>query len=384
LSDGIYIRTSKHSLMLSNTGKIEMLDCIFIDYENQLRMYIQDILEEKIPLKSLLSSPLLPGYTIHHSGWKQIIYKQASEIVRSNINYTRNRTFKRYKKVYSYFLKNGRQYKFTSKHFKELNINYKKRIKINLKNINISLDSRVFNIQNNFLLIKTPYSKSIKFPVQLYNYMKKYNNCKRKNTVRLSNKNGKYYVNYFWECKTPDKKTTGKKIGIDIGYNKLISTSEGEFYGKELKDLYNRIAKKQRGSRRYEKLLKYKTDEINRLCKKLVSDTELHTLYVEDLKLVKNNTKLSTNLMNKMQYWSYRQVLEKLGFLSEMEGFQVTKVAPAYTSQRCSCCGVIMKTNRKGEYYKCSSCGVEMDADYNAAINILQKGDMQPLLSEIN
>ena len=49
----------------------------------------------------------------------------------------------------------------------------------------------------------------------------------------------------------------------------------------------------------------------------------------EDLKLVKHTSKLYKNLNNKLQYWSYRQVLDKLEALSEVECFNLIKADPA-------------------------------------------------------
>ena len=91
------------------------------------------------------------------------------------------------------------------------------------------------------------------------------------------------------------------------------------------------------------------------------------------MKRVKHASKLYKSTNNKLQYWSYRQVLDKLESLSELEGFKLIKVDPAYTSQTCSNCGQIIKANRQGELYNCS-CGLLIDADTNAAINILHRG----------
>jgi len=49
------------------------------------------------------------------------------------------------------------------------------------------------------------------------------------------------------------------------------------------------------------------------------------------------------------------------------------KIPSQYTSQRCCKCGVICKSNRNGEIYKCA-CGNITDADYNASLNILRVG----------
>jgi IS605 OrfB family transposase len=106
---------------------------------------------------------------------------------------------------------------------------------------------------------------------------------------------------------------------------------------------------------------------------------DLKTLIVEDLVNVKHKSKgkIRKEFNNKMQRWSYPKLLTALERHSEAEGFELRKVNPAYTSQTCSRCGVIKKENRKGESYSCS-CGLEMDADLNASINILRRGVYSP------
>jgi putative transposase len=75
-----------------------------------------------------------------------------------------------------------------------------------------------------------------------------------------------------------------------------------------------------------------------------------------------------------LQRWSYDRTFIKLEQLSESKGFTIKKVDPAYTSQTCSKCGSVHKESRKGELYECVNCGMIIDADYNAALNILQRG----------
>ncbi len=49
-------------------------------------------------------------------------------------------------------------------------------------------------------------------------------------------------------------------------------------------------------------------------------------------------------------------------------------IDPAYTSQKCHNCGVVRKANRKSQsVYHCQECGVEKNADVNAALNIRDK-----------
>jgi len=71
-------------------------------------------------------------------------------------------------------------------------------------------------------------------------------------------------------------------------------------------------------------------------------------------------------------------VINKLEKLSEEEGFLLRKINPAYTSQQCSNCGFVDKKSRINEDFICTNCGLEIDADYNAAINILHRGDYNP------
>jgi transposase len=50
---------------------------------------------------------------------------------------------------------------------------------------------------------------------------------------------------------------------------------------------------------------------------------------------------------------------------------RLEKVNPAYTSQRCSTCGYVAKSNRENQaVFRCGACGFGCNADVNAAMNI--------------
>ena len=117
--------------------------------------------------------------------------------------------------------------------------------------------------------------------------------------------------------------------------------------GKELKEIYNRLIKKKRGSKNYKQLLHYKMCKINEVVNKFINFYKDTDFICENLRNVKHASKLYKSLNNKLQYWSYRQVLDKLEALSELEGFKLIKVDPTYTSQTCSNCGTILKNNRQ-------------------------------------
>jgi transposase len=51
----------------------------------------------------------------------------------------------------------------------------------------------------------------------------------------------------------------------------------------------------------------------------------------------------------------------------------VIDVNPAYTSKRCSRCGVINKSLSSEKTFECLSCGLKIDRQFNAGINIYLK-----------
>lgn len=295
--------------------------------------------------------------------------------------------FNSYRKAFKYCLKNNKFNAFTEKHFHEININYLKRLKFNLKNISITLNENLFDVEqctdgefDEFVRVFTPMfkkgkkrSKTVCLPIKYHEHSLKFKEWNRKKSVCLQRINGKYFLNLIYEKEDTKKKPNQKKIGVDLGYHKLIADSDGKFYGQNLIEVYRKLSRKKRGSKKYKRLLAFKTNEVNRLTKKFVEEHPDTDIVCEDLKNVKHKSSFYKSINNKLQYWSYMQVIDKIDSLSESKGFTVVKVDPSYTSQTCSNCGAVIKANRNGEHYHCS-CGLEIDADTNAAINILRRG----------
>lgn len=63
--------------------------------------------------------------------------------------------------------------------------------------------------------------------------------------------------------------------------------------------------------------------------------------------------------------------------MAAKSGVLVVKVAPQYTSQKCSHCGHVDKNSRDGEKFICTNCGHFDHADLQAARNIRNKGIKQ-------
>ena len=236
-----------------------------------------------------------------------------------------------------------------------------------------------------FIKVTTPffngYKKraiTINIPIKNHKQSNKFQNdgWKRRNTIILK----KDYISFVWEKENTVKNDEGLTVGVDCGYKKLLVCSDNTIYGSDMVEVYKKIARKQRGSKAFESSLKERDNKINEIVNLFMKDKpNLKTLVVENLKNVKHKSKgkISKQFNNKLQRWSYPKVLIALERHSEIKGFEFLKVNPAYTSQTCSRCGVIKKENRSGESYSCS-CGLKIDADLNASINILRRGVYSP------
>ena len=309
------IRSSKHILKYSNKNKLCSLEELFSDYEQDLKFYISLILSNKLPSRNNLTSKNLPNNKISHSQWKQIVYKNASEIVRSNLKYAKNKVYNRYKKIYFKCKEKDICKNFLNKRFSELKINYLKRVKIDLKTITINIDSRLFDIKydsknfDEFILLRLPYFKetkkraiSLNLPIKHHKQSNKFiqGNFRRLNTIKLSKVNNNFYLTFTFEKEDKEHKIIGENIAFDLGYKKLLSDSNGNHYGKELLAIYDKLSRKKRGSKNYQDLLIHKNNLIRKTCNNLDLN-QVKIIVVENLKRVRDNSKIGRKVMNKIQ-----------------------------------------------------------------------------------
>jgi putative transposase len=56
-----------------------------------------------------------------------------------------------------------------------------------------------------------------------------------------------------------------------------------------------------------------------------------------------------------------------------LHNIPVIAVPPHFTSQKCSDCGTIVKKSLSVRTHICTGCGVVLDRDHNAALNILHQ-----------
>lgn len=342
------IRKTTININYANKLKLNYLDLLLDECKKVINIFIDTIWE-----KQDFSSKFI-NFKIENT-WlsarlQQCLGKQALEIIKSQR--------KRKKKTKPIFKSNS--------------------IELDQRFIDIQFDNNTFDIWvrlsslGNKLQLKLPSKKHKHF-----NNL--YNNFSIKKSCKLRKINNKFYLDIYFEKNKPVKKANGNILGVDIGYKKLIATSEKQTIGKDFEIIYNKISRKRQGSKAFKRSLIERDNKINEVINKELNLENVKELVVENLKSVKKDSKgkIRKSFNNKLQRWSYPKVLAKLSMICEEIGIVFTKINPAHTSQTCSKCGVVDKANRKGEVYRCA-CGNLMDADVNAAINISHLGVYSP------
>jgi len=204
-------------------------------------------------------------------------------------------------------------------------------------------------------------------------------------------KSEKYFLTISCTNPTTERLKHGKgEVGIDLGLNHFVATSNGEFYNhpkpmkgmaKKRKALAREFSKtKKRSNNRNkarirlarldEKVANIRNDYGWKLCRKLIEKYE--TIFIENLNvrgMVKNH-----QLAGAITDVSWSDFTNKLSYKAESAGGKVVKVNPKNTSQKCSKCGKISKKTLAIRTHNCSQCGLKIDRDTNASINILTIG----------
>lgn len=94
-------------------------------------------------------------------------------------------------------------------------------------------------------------------------------------------------------------------------------------------------------------------------------------IYVEDLNIKGLARGLLAKSVNDAAWGGF---LHWLDCKAESAGRQVVKVDPCGTSKTCSRCGREVQINLTIRVFRCPSCGLVLDRDVNAAINIKNRG----------
>jgi putative transposase len=209
-------------------------------------------------------------------------------------------------------------------------------------------------------------------------------------TVRRS-RSGKWYVSFSCECAEPlPLPETGRQVGIDVGLKSFATLSSGDaianprFFGQEeqaLAQAQRRLSKEEKGTperaarrkvvaRVHERVAWRRGDFAHQHSRHIVNRFDL--IAVEDLAV--NRMTHTQCLAKSIHDAAWSPFADLLAYKAAWAGRTFVAVNPAYTSQDCSQCGHRQPLSLSDRTYTCPCCGVVLDRDYNASLNILRVG----------
>lgn len=202
-------------------------------------------------------------------------------------------------------------------------------------------------------------------------------------------------------------------VGIDVGVNKLVASSDGSFAlntrpatnnssARRLAMRQRSIARKVKGSKNRKKAIiklartKHKIAAQRNGRNWKVANDIVKTADVvvrEDLKIKnmvkrakpkhdgkggykKNGASAKSGLNKAILDCGWGDIYNKIAWLALKAGKHVIAVNPKHTSQECPACGHIDKSNREGEKFLCTNCGHTDHADTKASRTIARKAGL--------
>jgi putative transposase len=207
--------------------------------------------------------------------------------------------------------------------------------------------------------------------------------------VRLVRRADGYYCQLAVDADCVDiQPKTGKEIGLDVGLESFYTDSNGhhqpnpKFLRKaesDIKHAQRRIHKKVKGSnnrrkararysRKHLRVSRQRNEYAKRLARNVCQSNDL--IAYEDLRvanLLKNHC-----LAKSISDASWSQFRQWIEHFAAKFGKLAIAVPPQYTSQECTQCKMIVKKSLSTRTHVCS-CGLVLQRDWNAAINILLK-----------
>lgn len=238
----------------------------------------------------------------------------------------------------------------------------------------------------------TFFRQKIKFNTS-ENYIELLNNSKIKQVTFKRDNCGDYWASCLIEIREPEKlPLNGNSVGIDLGIKDLVITSQGVVYEnkkyftntqKKLKRIQRKFSKTKKGGKNREKLRKKIAKTYRKITRqrehyyhKISNDLirENQTIVLETLR-IKNMVK-NRKLAKSISDASWGTLIRMLEYKSQWYGRELIRVDTFYPSSKtCSGCGNVKEELKLSERtYKCESCGLEIDRDLNASINIRNAG----------
>jgi len=203
---------------------------------------------------------------------------------------------------------------------------------------------------------------------------------------------GKYFVSILTELDYQPVSKTNQSVGIDLGVKDFLVLSNGtkiknhrflKHYERQLKLHQKHLSRKTYKSNRYErqrlkvakiheKITNSRMDLIHKTTSSLISDFD--KIYLEDLNVkgMMKNHRLAKSIGDV----SWGKFIDVLTYKAEWNNKEIIHIDRFFPSSKtCHKCGYIHNwLTLKEREWTCKECGVVLDRDVNAAINILNEG----------
>jgi putative transposase len=210
-------------------------------------------------------------------------------------------------------------------------------------------------------------------------------------SATVSEKAGRWFVSLQVEMEIPDPVREEKPFaGVDLGINRMAQVSDGAYFENpralkttltRLKRLQRVVSRRQKGSANRQKAVKQLTKAHFRVSN--IRKDALHqaTTYLTKTKsaIVLENLNVSGMMKNHhlaqaIADVSMHEFRRQLQYKGEWYGCEVLLADRFYPStKRCSNCGQVKLVMGLDEReYQCQCCGLVIDRDLNAAINLEQ------------
>jgi putative transposase len=183
---------------------------------------------------------------------------------------------------------------------------------------------------------------------------------------------------------------TGNTTGIDLGIESFATLADGSMIhnprhsrraARYLAKCQRRVSRRKKGSHRRRKAVavlakahqtvrRQRADFHHKTARSLVRQYD--TIYHEALRvanLVRNHA-----LAQSITDAGWSRFLSTLAVKAASAGREVIAVDPAFTSQACSGCGVLVHKGLSVRWHTCPACGTSLHRDHNAALNIQWRG----------
>lgn len=220
-------------------------------------------------------------------------------------------------------------------------------------------------------------------------------------TCTVNRINGKWFASLCQEVEPEHLEPSAEAVGIDVGLKTFAALSNGEgdnffienprFFRRDEKALakaQRKLPKQKRGSRErrkarkvvsriHERIRHRRHDFCHQSARRIVNRFGIIAVEKLSVRTMLGNHGLAKSIADAA--WSqFRSILTSK---AESARRKVIAVNPAYTSQDCSGCGYRPdgregRTKKKlsDRWHLCPMCGLSVDRDTNAAVNILALG----------